>query len=175
MKRRDLPSRAFVLGIACAIALQAVALSVSAAMAHDYDLGSIHIDHVWARATPKGAKVGGGYMTISNSGTTPDRLVGGSASVASRFVIHEMTMDHDVMKMRALDKGLEIKPGATVELNGESLHIMFEGLKQPLQQGQRIKGTLVFEKAGSIEIEYAVEGLGAKSTMPDDTGMKHEY
>ncbi len=174
MKRRRLSYRSFIFTACCAIALQALPWSERAALAHDYDLGSIHVHHPWMRATPKGAKVGGGYMTISNSGTTPDRLVGGSASVATRFAIHEMTMDHDVMKMRALDNGIEIKPGATVDLNGESLHVMLEGLKQPLQQGQRIKGTLVFEKAGTIDIEYVVEGLGAKSAPPA-SGMQHEH
>jgi copper(I)-binding protein len=77
------------------------------------------------------------------------------------------------MKMRSLDQGLEIKPGATAELNTESLHIMFEDLKQPLLQGGRVKGTLVFEKAGTIEIEYVIEGIGAKS--PDDSGMTHRH
>jgi copper(I)-binding protein len=145
------------------------------AQAHDYDVGSIHIDHPWARATPKGAKVGGGYMTITNRGTTTDRLISVSASVANRAVIHEMTMDGGVMKMRPLQNGIEIKPGATVELNTEAMHIMFEGLKQPLEEGQRIKGTVVFEKAGSIEVEYAVGGMDAKSpaSMPPMTMHDH--
>jgi copper(I)-binding protein len=136
------------------------------AQAHDYDIGSIHIDHPWARATPKGAKVGGGYMTITNRGTSADRLTSVSAAVANRAVIHEMTMDGGIMKMRPLENGIEIKPGATVALNTDSMHIMFEGLKQPLEEGQRLKATLVFEKAGSIEVEYAVEGMGAKSPAP---------
>jgi len=151
----------------CFLFTAVLALFSGAAVAHGYDLGSIHIEHPWARATPKGAAVGGGYMKITNRGTTPDRLIGGSTSMAGRFVIHEMTMDHDVMRMRDLDKGLEIKPGATVELNTESTHIMFEGLKQPLQPGKPFKGTLVFEKAGSIEIEYVVEGMGATSSIHD--------
>jgi copper(I)-binding protein len=174
MKYRGLLSEALVFGLACAISATLPMLT-SAAVADTYDVGSIHIDQPWARATPKGARVGGGYMKITNRGTMSDRLIGGSTPVASRFVIHEMTMDHDVMKMRALDEGLEIKPGATVQLDTESLHIMLEGLQQPLQQGQRVKGTLVFEKAGSIEIEYVVEGIGAKSAAPDDAGVMHRH
>jgi copper(I)-binding protein len=151
--------------LVCAI-VQALAVMPSQAIAQSYDLGSIHIDRPWTRATPKGAQVAGGYMTITNRGPVADRLIGGSLAVANRFVIHEMMMDGDVMKMRPLDKGLELPPGATVELNG-SLHLMFEGMKQPLQSGERIKGTLVFEKAGTIEIEYAVEGMGAKPPSGD--------
>jgi copper(I)-binding protein len=79
------------------------------------------------------------------------------------------------MKMRDLDKGLEIKPGATVELSTGSLHVMFEDLKQPLQIGKPFKGTLVFEKAGTIEIEYAVEAMGATPSPPDMPGMTHGH
>jgi copper(I)-binding protein len=154
-----------------------LALLPVAIEAHEYDLGPIHIDHPWARATPNGAKIGGGYMTITNKGTTADRLTGASTPVASRVVLHQMTMDGGVMKMRPLDNGIEIKPGETVELNTESMHLMFEGLKEPLKEGQRIKGTLNFEKAGSIEVEYVVEGMGAKSpsmsSMPPVTMHDH--
>jgi copper(I)-binding protein len=168
MNRRDFLSKILFLSLVPAVAPQILALFSSAASAHGYDLGSIHIDHPWARATPKGANIGGGYMKITNRGMTPDRLVGGSTSVAGGFAIHKMTMEHDVMKMRPMEHGVEIKPGATVDLGVESFHIMFEGLKQPLEQGQRIKGKLVFEKAGSIEVEYEVEGIGAKSAMPEE-------
>jgi copper(I)-binding protein len=141
------------------------------ALAHDYDIGSIHIDHPWARATPKGAKVGGGYLTITNRGTTADRLLSVSASAASRTILHQMTDDHGVMKMRPLDNGIEIKSGETVELKSESLHLMFEGLKEPLKEGDRVKGSLTFEKAGTIEVEFAVEAIGAKSPTSVQPGM----
>jgi copper(I)-binding protein len=137
------------------------ALVASPASAHDYTAGSLEIKHPWARATPRGASVAGGYLTIVNKGTVADRLVGGSSPVAGRFEIHEMKMEGGVMKMRPLPNGLEIRPGATVELKPGSYHLMFMGLKQPLEQGKRIKGTLVFEKAGRLEVEYAVEAIGA--------------
>ena len=63
-------------------------------------------------------------MKITNTGTTPDRLVGGATEVAKRFEIHEMSMDGGVMKMRELANGLEIPPGATVELKPGSYHLM---------------------------------------------------
>jgi len=148
----------------------ALALIVNAASAHGYKAGSLQIEHPWARATPKGAAVAGGYMKITNTGTAPDRLIGGTNANAEKFEIHEMSMDGGVMKMRPLPNGLEIKPGQTVELKPGSYHLMFVGLKAPFEQGKRVKGTLQFEKAGTIEVEYAVESVGGTPKM-DHGGM----
>jgi copper(I)-binding protein len=148
--------RSFVLAVVAAFA-------VSTAQAHEYSVGSLKIGHPWARATPKGATVAGGYLKITNNGAAPDRLVGGSAAFAGRFEIHEMRTANGVMQMRHLPKGIEIKPGETVELKPGSFHLMFMDLKQPLVKDQkpRPKGTLVFEKAGTVEVEYAVEAVGS--------------
>jgi copper(I)-binding protein len=140
-----------------------LALSASAISAKDYKFGALEIKDPRMPATPKGAPVAGGYMIIINSGTVPDRLVGGSSSIASRFELHRMTMDDGVMRMRPVAGGLEIKPGETIELKPGSLHVMFVGLKQPVERGRSIKGTLVFEKAGTVEIEYTVEAIGGRS------------
>jgi copper(I)-binding protein len=152
----------------------ALAAFPSAAIAHDFQIGAIHIEHPWARATPKGAAVGGGYMKITNRGTTTDRLIGGSFSTAKRVLIHQMKMDGNVMRMRVLDQGVEIKPADTVEFSPESLHIMFEGLREPLVQGHRVKGTLIFEKAGPVEVEYVVEGMGARAA-PEAPNSPHGH
>jgi len=132
----------------------------SSALAHDYKLGPLVIDHPWSRATPKGAAVAGGYMKITNTGTTADRLVGGSAEVAKRFELHEMSMEGGVMKMRELSNGLEIPPGATVELRPGSYHVMMQSLSRQLTKGERVKASLTFEKAGKIDIEFAVDAVG---------------
>jgi copper(I)-binding protein len=145
-----------------------------AASADVSQIGPIQIEHPWTRATPAGATVGGGYMKITNRGTTPDRLMGASLSAAKRVLIHEMKMDGSVMKMRVLDQGVEIKPGATVEFGPQSLHLMFEGLQEPLVQGHRLKGTLVFEKAGAVEVEYVVESLGARGP-PESPESQHGH
>src|SRR5882757_3546648 len=134
--------------------------TASAASAHEYKAGSIEIQHPWSRATPKGATVAGGYMKLINTGGTPDRLIGGSTEVAGKFEIHEMSMDNGVMKMRPLADGVEIKPGETVEFKPGGYHLMFVGITQPVEQGKRVKGTLEFEKAGKVEVEYAVEAIG---------------
>jgi len=123
-------------------------------------VGSLTLDQPWSRATPGGAKVGGGYLRITNTGTAPDRLIGGSFPLASKVEVHEMRLEGDVMRMKPVEGGLEIKPGATVELKPGGLHLMFVDLKEPLKEGQTLKGTLTFEKAGAIEVEYTVRGMG---------------
>jgi len=147
---------------AITLSLAAVAGS-SSASCHDYQLGSLKIEHPWARATPGGAKVGGGYVKITNTGKEPDRLIGGSLATAGKVEVHEMRMQGDVMQMRRLDKGLEIQPGQTVELKPGSYHLMFMDITQPLKADASAKGTLVFDKAGTIEVEFNIEPMGASS------------
>jgi periplasmic copper chaperone A len=136
-------------------------LAIGPVFAQEYKAGSIEIKHPWSRATPNGSEVAGGFMKLINTGTETDRLIGGSTALAGKFEIHESAMEGGVMKMRPLPKGIEIKPGQTVELKPGSYHLMFVGLKAPFEQGKRVKGTLQFEKAGKIEIEYAVEAMGS--------------
>lgn len=135
----------------------------------DITAGSLKISAPWARATPKGASVGGGYMTITNTGTATDHLIGGSTPVASRFEVHEMKIDNGIMKMRLVAGGIEIKPGQTVQLNPSGYHVMLVRLKQQLKQGDHFKATLEFEKAGKVDVDFTVKGLGA---MPGMGGMQ---
>jgi copper(I)-binding protein len=153
----------------------AFALGSVVAYAEDapsYKLGALQISQPWSRATPKGAEVAGAYFKITNTGTTPDRLVGGSSPVAGRFEIHQMSMENGVMKMRPVQGGLEIKPGESVELKPGAYHVMMLDLKQPLNKGDHVKATLNFEKAGSVDIEYNVVGVGETpaAAAPSQTG-----
>jgi len=144
------------------VALAALfALGAIPALAHDYKLGAIEINHPWTRATPPTAQAGGGFLVLTNTGTTPDRLVAVKSPAADKAEIHEMKMDGNVMRMRELDKGLEIPPGATVELKPGGFHIMFMGLKAPFAKDTKVPLTLVFEKAGSIVGELPVAAMGA--------------
>jgi copper(I)-binding protein len=153
-----------------------IGTAVTQASADDVKVGALQISAPWARATPKGAAVGGGYLKITNTGTAPDRLVGGTTLISGRLEVHEMSMSGNTMKMRQLTNGLEIKPGATVELKPGGVHIMFVGLKQQLQQGQHFKATLQFEKAGNVDVDFSIAGIGAtnagagRDAMP---GMSH--
>jgi periplasmic copper chaperone A len=148
-------------GLAAVFVLAAVELAQVSAQAADYDVGSMHIAQPWARATPKGAGTGAGYMTVTNNGTTPDRLSCVASEVAAHCQIHSMTMDNGVMKMRPVEDGLEIKPGETVTLKPSSLHVMFVDLKHPLEPGNKVEATLKFEKAGTVKVEFPIAAIGA--------------
>ena len=145
----------------------AAALLVNGAASHEapksYKVGSLIIETPWIRATPAGARVAGGYVKIINTGQTPDRLIGGSLPVAAEVQVHEMTMHDGIMRMRMLENGLEIDPGKSVELKPGGYHLMFTGLREGLKEKQTVKGTLLFEKAGPVEVEYRVAPIGAQS------------
>jgi periplasmic copper chaperone A len=151
--------------IAVLLAVLAIGLAGTGALAEttSYKLGELTIEAPWARATPAGAKVGGAYLKIINNGTQSDRLLGGSLTGAGDVEVHEMSMNNNVMKMRQLKDGLEIKPGQTVELKPGGYHLMLTGLRDGLKLGQKLTGTLRFEKAGTVEIEFAVAPIGAQS------------
>ena len=141
-----------------------LAAHAASAGASDYDIGSIHVSQPWARATPKGASAGAGYLTITNKGTASDRLVSCVAStVSAQCQIHSMTMEGGVMKMRPVEGGLEVKPGATVTLKPSGFHVMFMGLKHPLQQGKTFSATLKFANAGAVEIDFPIMAIGASA------------
>ena len=161
--------RSFVLLIAALVGLAAMPAS-----ARDYKAGMLTITDPWARATPKGASVGAGYLKIVNTGTTADRLVSGSSDIAGSFQVHEMAMEKGVAKMRQLKDGLEIKPGQTVELKPGGTHVMLVDLKKPLSKDDHFKATLVFEKAGMAEVEFDVLAIGATpSREPAGKQMHH--
>jgi copper(I)-binding protein len=156
------------------------------ARAEEVKAGDLVITQAWSRATPGGAKIGSGYLTIENKGAAPDRLIGGSADVAGKVEVHEMAMNNGVMTMRPLEKGLSIEPGKTVKLAPGGYHLMLMDLKSPLKQGEKIPLTLEFEKAGKVKVSLDVEGVGAQAPaneaspdgqmhmkkMPDHSGMK---
>jgi len=143
-----------------AFAVLAAVFVSGAALAEDYQVKTLRVSNPFARATPPGAKVAGAFMTIKNVGPDADRLVSVSSPAAGLVEIHEMAMEGGMMKMRAL-KGIDLKPGATVELQPGGYHVMLEDLKQPLKQGEQIPVKLTFEKAGVVEVMVHVEAMGA--------------
>jgi periplasmic copper chaperone A len=158
----------YVLGAATTLCAQ-LALS-PAARAADYDVGSIHISQPWSRATPKGASSAAGYMTITNNGTTPDRVSCVSSEAAAQCQIHTMTMEDGVMKMRPVEGGLEILPGQTMTLKPGGFHMMLIDLKHPLEAGGTMKATLKFDHAGTVDVEYPVAAIGAPAPGSADAG-----
>lgn len=143
-------------------AIAALALG-GTALAQDYTAGPLKIEQPWTRATPAGAKVAGGYVAVTNTGATPDRLLGGSSDIAGKVEIHEMAVNNGVMTMRGLPEGVELKHGAKTELKPGGYHIMFMDLKRQLKEGEKVKGTLSFEKAGPVPVEFSVQSVGARA------------
>ena len=158
--------------IACAIML--VYFIAAPALAEEVKAGDLVITQAWSRATPGGAKVAGVYLTIENKGSTPDRLIGGSADVADKVQVHQMTMNNGVMTMRPLDQGLTIEPGKTVKLAPSGYHLMLLDLKSPLKRGDKVPVILEFEKAGKVTVSFDVQGVGAPApaTAPSSGSKK---
>jgi hypothetical protein len=138
----------------------ALSLAAAPALAQQTKVGDLTIEQPWARATPKGAAVGAGYLEIRNAGASPDRLTGGSADFAG-VEIHQMKMDKGVMTMRQVKDGLEIPAHGSVKLAPSGYHLMFTGLKHALVKGESVKATLTFEHAGPVTVEFPVQGIGA--------------
>ena len=124
-------------------------------------LAQVQIEKPWARATPPGAAVAGGYLRIRNQGVA-DRLVGASSPAAARVELHVHVNNKGVMEMREV-KGYDVPAKGSFELKPGGAHLMFIDLKQPLKEGDRVPVKLRFEKAGEVDAEFQVGGLGAKA------------
>jgi len=150
-----------------------VAVLATPARAQEVKAGDLVITQPWSRATPGGAKIAGGFLTIENKGVAPDRLISGAGDIVGKVEIHEMAMNNGVMTMRPLDKGLVIEPGKTVKLAPGGYHLMLMDLKQPFKQGDKVPVTLEFEKAGKVALSLDVQGVGAQAPAGHDhPGMK---
>jgi copper(I)-binding protein len=125
--------------------------------AQEIKAGDITISHPWSRQSPMAANVAAGFMTITNSGSADDRLIAATAEISSKVQLHDMRMDGDVMKMFEVEGGIVIPAGQTVELKPRALHVMFMDTTASPKKGESFKGTLTFEKAGSIDITYEVK------------------
>lgn len=160
----------FVRSPAIAITLFATCTNPASTVANEAVVGNIQIEQPWSRATPGGARVGGGFVTLKNTGTTPDRLVAVETTIADRAEIHEMKMDNGIMRMRRLADGLPLPAGKTMMLKPGSYHLMFIGLKDGIKKGQPFKATLIFEQAGRIELTFNVLAIGTSPKKDSHQG-----
>ncbi|MBB3657105.1 hypothetical protein FHX15_002333 [Rhizobium sp. BK650] len=127
--------------------------SMNMAMGGDLvKLGDLEISGAFAKAMLPGQPVGGGGFTVKNNGSTDDRLVSVTSPTSGEVQIHEMAMQGNVMKMRQLKDGIIIPAGQTVELAPGNLHLMFQKVKTPFKQGDKVPVTLTFEKAGKVDL-----------------------
>jgi len=120
----------------------------------------VTVERPWTRATPPGAKVGAGFMTLKSAGVA-DRVVGASSPAAGRVEMHVTIRDGDVMKMREV-KAIDVPAGGSVELKPGGAHLMLMDLRRTLKQGEKVPLTLKLEKGGELKLELSVEELGAR-------------
>ncbi len=141
------------------IAAIAALLSATSAFAEDYTAGDITIAHAMAFETAKNAKVGGGYMTLTNAGDQADTLVDIRSDAVPMIQLHKSETDaNGVARMFHLEDGIPLPAGETVTLEPGGLHVMFMGLDgNPLVDGEEVKATLIFEKAGEVDVSFSVE------------------
>ena len=155
-------TRLSALALALALALAGAA---ALALAQEFMAGDITVDKAWARATPKGADVGAGYMVVHNNGATPDTRTGGSSDFAT-VEIHEMKTEGGHMTMAEMKNGLNIPAHGTVRLAPGGYHVMFTHLTKPLTKGEKVQATLTFAHAGPVTVEFPVQGVDAAGAAP---------
>lgn len=146
-----------------ALTLAAFLLAANSASGEQAKSGSISVDNAWSRATAQSVDIGVGYLTIRNDGDTPDRLVSVSTPVADKAEIHQTQMVDGKMQMRPVPDGIPIPAKGTVTLEPAGYHLMLMGLKAPLQKGSTFGASVAFEHAGTVEVTFHVEGLGASA------------
>src|SRR4030088_2722064 len=136
--------------IACATVLSY--FPAAPAHAEEVKAGDLVITQAWSRATPGGAPVAGGYLTIENKGSLPDRLLSGASDAARKVEIHEVAQDKGIMTMRPIEGGLFIEAGKTVKFEPGGRHLMFIGLPASSREREQVSVSLVFEQAGKITV-----------------------
>lgn len=114
---------------------------------------------VWARATPGAATTGAIYLTLENTGSDPDRLLGATTPVAASVQFHSNMNDNGVMKMEMMD-GIDVPPGATVVLKPSNTHLMLPSIAHPLKEGETFPLRLQFQKAGAVTVDVHVGKVG---------------
>lgn len=144
------------------------------ASAHSVKAGSLEITDLWTRATPPNAPTAGGYLTITNKGTEPDRLIAVSSPQAAGE-LHEMSVKDGVMTMRPVEGGIEIPAGQSVTLAPSGFHIMFISPKEPFVEGGKVAVELTFEKAGKVETFLHVLSIGAQDPGGEKAGGGHDH
>jgi copper(I)-binding protein len=142
-------------------ALFAGLLLSAPAFAHSVEVGSLSLTDLWTRATPPGAPTAGGYLTIANKGSEPDKLIAASTPQAEAGELHIMEMKDNVMTMKPVEGGIAIPAGGSVTLAPSGLHIMFVKLKAALKEGDKLPVTLTFEKAGKVDTFLHIMAVGA--------------
>ncbi len=134
----------------------ALALATTAA-AHELKVGTLDIIHPNIPQPAANAMAAGGYLAISNDGTTAERLIGARAGFAEEASIHESKTDAAGVTSMSPVEAIDIPPGDTAVLERGGYHIMFMGLSQQLKEGDMVPVTLIFENAGEVTVDFMVD------------------
>lgn len=126
-----------------------LALSCAAVSTLAQTAAPVAVEGAWARASVQGQKSSGAFMKLT--AREPLSLVGVSSPAAGLAEVHEMKMDGDVMRMRAVAGGLALAPGKVLELKPGGYHLMLHELKAPLKPGTTVPLTLLFKTAKGEE------------------------
>lgn len=154
------------------LALAASLLFALPAVAHEITAGDLQIIHPHIPQPAASAKAAGGFMAIVNNGTETDRLIGVESNLAAKSEVHESKVDENGVGTMTHVDALEIPAGQTVSLEHGGYHIMFMGLKGPLKDGEMHKATLIFERAGRVEVEFMIDPPAGMGQM-DHSKMGH--
>ena len=155
--------------IAAAFALAAIILAGPAAAA-DYVVGNLLITQPWAPPTLTPNQAGAAYLAVTNNGERPDTLMGATTAAASQTMLHRTVLDSDIARMVQLGQ-IDIPAGGAAALAPGGMHFMLLGLEAPLVEGQSFVLTLHFQRAGSVDVEVEVMGLGATAGTAPGAGL----
>lgn len=156
------------------LALATALLLATPLAAHEITVGDLEFIHPHIPQPAATAKSAGGYMAIVNNGTEADRLIGVETDIAAKAEVHESKVGADGVGTMDPVPALEIPAGGTVSLERGGLHIMLMGLKSKLTEGEMRKATLIFERAGRVEIEFMIDPpMGEGMEGMDHSTMDH--
>ncbi len=140
--------------------------------AHEYTVGSLHIEHPWSRAMPPVAPTAAAYFVVHNKGSDADRLLSVSTPVAGKAELHEHIHADGVMKMQQV-QSVAIPSGGEVKFAPMGYHVMLFNVQQQAKDGERFPLTLTFEKAGQLEVQVDVHNDAPSAEPMQDEGHGH--
>lgn len=157
----------------CILALLTLGLIACGQVAHHQNVGALEVSVPWSRAIPPGAPVAAGFVTIRNRGNVDDRLIEVRSAAADRVEIHEIRHEDGVARMRQLKDGLRLPAGDTVALKPGGYHLMFITPRDGFVASGQVIATLVFEKAGSLDVVFDVRPLAAAEASGNSDHAHH--
>ncbi|SFU09379.1 copper chaperone PCu(A)C [Sedimentitalea nanhaiensis] len=133
--------------------------------------GDITVMEPYARSATSSSVTGAAFMTLVNNGDQDDTLIAASSDIAARVELHtHIENDQGVMQMRQIEGGIPVPAGGSHALRRGGDHVMFMGLKMPLNDGDVVPLTLIFEKSGEMTVDVPVD----LTRKPKHGGMQHK-